>query len=192
MLGVDPGSQKSGWCLLQDGVPVAWGWDENTPLRDRMADHDDLAEYDHCLHCAELVIEDVSHYGMPVGKDVFSTVKWIGRFDPYETAALIPRGDVLLALCGRRKGANDSTVRQALIDRYGGDAVAVGGKKCRACKGKGWIGHGRPACPLCREVIGDAHGTGYETPPGPLKGITGHVFSALAVAVTYLDQQVDG
>jgi len=31
-------------------------------------------------------------------------------------------------------------------------------------------------------------GTGYETPPGVLHGISGHAWSALAVGVTYLDQ----
>lgn len=130
----------------------------------------------------EVVIEDVAHYGMPVGRDVFETVRWTGRFD---TATSMPvtyinRPEVKLALCGNSR-ANDSTIRQALIDRFGGDDVAIGGKKCQTCKGKGWNGRGRLEC-------GDCSATGYETPPGVLHGISGHVWSALAVGVTYLGQ----
>ena len=66
----------------------------------------------------------VASYGMPVGKDIFETVKWIGRFE--EAAAtiwevktiLIYRKDVKSYLCGSMK-AKDSNIRQALIDLLG-------------------------------------------------------------------------
>jgi hypothetical protein len=136
-----------------------------------------------CSDDTVLVIEDIGHYGLAVGRDVFQTVKWMGRFQQAfkgETV-YIPRGEVLINLCGKRQGANDSTVRQALIDRFGGDALAIGGKKCQTCKGKGWRGAGRPVCEEC-------NGDKYETLPGVLYGISGHAWSALAVGVTYLDR----
>tara|TARA_R110000824_G_scaffold116699_1_gene268295 strand:- start:119 stop:550 length:432 start_codon:yes stop_codon:yes gene_type:complete len=136
-----------------------------------------------CSEDTVLVIEDIGHYGLPVGRDVFQTVKWMGRMQQAfngETV-YIPRGEVLINLCGKRQGANDSTVRQALIDRFGGDEVAVGGKKCQTCKGKGWKGVGRPVCEEC-------NGNKYQTLPGVLYGVSGHAWSALAVGVTYLDQ----
>jgi len=176
ILAIDPGTTKSGWCLLEDGAPTDWGWDDNEWVKGMfkwigVEPTNDV-----------LVIEDVGHYGLPVGRDVFETVKWIGRFIERYTGpvALIPRPEVLVNLCGKRQGANDSSVRQALIDRFGGDEVAVGGKKCQTCKGKGWKGAGRPVCPEC-------DGDKYETPPGVLYGISGHAWSALAVGVTYLD-----
>ena len=156
-----------------NGVPVLWGWDDNETLIDPACPDDTV-----------LVIEDIGHYGLAVGRDVFQTVKWMGRMQQAfkgETV-YIPRGEVLINLCGKRQGANDSTVRQALIDRYGGDDVAIGGKKCQACKGKGWRGAGRPVCEEC-------NGNKYETPQGVLYGVSGHAWSALAVGVTYLDQQ---
>ena len=182
VLSLDPGTTRTGWCIIEDGVPVGWGHDDNEWVKGmfKVEPTDDV-----------LVIEDVGHYGLPVGRDVFETVKWIGRFIERYTGpvALIPRPEVLVNLCGKRQGANDSSVRQALIDRFGGDAVAVGGKKCQVCKGKGWVGRGRPKCPDCGLNTGVFDGTGYETPPGVLYGVSGHVWSALAVGVTYLDQQ---
>ena len=122
---------------------------------------------------------------MPVGRDVFETIRWTGRFDYLATEicklklVYMKRADVKLHLCFSPR-ANDSTVRQAIIDKYGGDQVAIGGKKGVACKGKGWAGVGRPPCLECNQ-------TGYETPPGPLKGISGHVWAALGVGLTYYD-----
>lgn len=71
-----------------------------------------------------LYIEMVACYGMPVGKEVFETVLWIGRFierwdglicTPYH---LVYRRDVKLHHCGSAR-AKDSNIRQALIDKYG-------------------------------------------------------------------------
>lgn len=170
LLSIDPGSVKSGWVYMQDGIPDDWGWHDNDTMLSSLL----LLKYD------VLLIEDVSHMGMAVGRDVFETVRWSGRFDYNQTAIFIDRKHVKLTLCGNTR-AKDANIRQACIDRFGGDSVAIGGKKCQTCKGKGWVGRGRPECAECA-------GKGYETPPGPLHGITGHVFSALAVALTYMDE----
>ena len=69
-------------------------------------------------------IEMVASYGMPVGREVFETCVWIGRFiDRWkmttgQLARLIYRRDVKLHHCGNAR-AKDSNIRQALVDKYG-------------------------------------------------------------------------
>ena len=184
VLAIDPGPTKSGWCLLENGAPTNWGWSENDvltgiPFTEMHAD-------------ATLVIEDIGNYGMAVGRDTFDTCKWMGRFDQAHTtdAIFIPRPTIKTHLCGVAS-AKDGNVRQALIDRFGGDEVAVGGKKCQTCKGKGWVGRDHDPCGDCHCDLGALNNNdncGYSTHPGPLKGISGHAWSALAVGVTYFDQ----
>jgi hypothetical protein len=89
------------------------------------------------------------------------------------------RSDVKVLLCGATN-AKDKNVSQAIKDRFGGETVAVGGKKCPKCKGKGWFGPGRPKCPEC-------DGSKWEYPPGPLAGVASHVWAALAVALWWND-----
>jgi hypothetical protein len=143
------------------------------------------------------VIEDIGNYGMAVGADTFATVKWMGRFDQVhfdrwkEFATYIPRPTIKTHLCGVAS-AKDANVRQALIDRYGGDEVAIGGKKCVVCSGKGWRGREHEPCGACHCDLGalnDSDNCGYQTHPGPLKGMASHAWSALACGVTWIDQQ---
>jgi hypothetical protein len=61
---------------------------------------------------------------MPVGKEVFETAEWIGRFlqkasgCKFDTYTKIYRKDVKINLCQSMK-AKDSNIRHALIDRFG-------------------------------------------------------------------------
>lgn len=106
-----------------------------------------------------LVIEKIASYGMAVGAEVFETCFWSGRFAQafgMERVRRITRGEVKMHLCNSMR-AKDGNVRQALIDRYGGDA-AIGKKKT----------------------------------PGPLYGISGDVWAALAVACTWSDKNAVG
>lgn len=79
--------------------------------------------------------EMVESYGMPVGREVFETCVWIGRFIERlndlgiygydgDGLTLIYRKEEKLNLCNSVR-ANDATIRQALIDRFG----PVGTKK---------------------------------------------------------------
>ena len=73
-----------------------------------------------------LVIEQVESYGMAVGREVFETVLWSGRFfEAFEhrrpgmnSARMVPRRTVKLHLCNSMR-AKDANIRQALIDRFG-------------------------------------------------------------------------
>lgn len=68
-----------------------------------------------------LAIEMIASYGMAVGKEVFETCVWIGRFVqvwvPY-TPQLVYRRDVKMHHCHSAR-ATDANVRMALIDRFG-------------------------------------------------------------------------
>jgi hypothetical protein len=117
---------------------------------------------------------------MPVGIEVFDTVRWSGRFQEIAESrgigvALLPRQKVKLHHCHSVK-ANDPAIRQAIVDRYGGDSVALDGKLCGRAKAKS---HGA-ACPIC-------HGSGWERAPGPLAGISNDVWAALALGLAWME-----
>lgn len=171
-MGVDPGPTRSAWVHYDTrGHVLAYGHEANEKVATRVWEFR-----------GEIVIESVDHMGMAVGRDVFETVWWSGYFCAHAgTYTRIPRREVKMALCARAN-ATDANIRQALIDRFGGDEVAIGGKRCRNCAGKGWKGVGRGECASCT-------GTGLETPRGPLYGLAAHTWSALAVVVTRLERK---
>jgi hypothetical protein len=79
------------------------------------------------VEVSHVAIEMIASYGMPVGREVFDTCLWVGRF--IETAAraaykadLVYRRDVKLHLCGQAR-AKDANIRQALLDKFGGKAA---------------------------------------------------------------------
>lgn len=75
---------------------------------------------------SDIVIEMIASYGMPVGKEVFETCVWIGKFAEASgmKESYIYRKDEKINICNSMK-AKDSNIRQALIDRFG----EVGTKK---------------------------------------------------------------
>lgn len=121
VLGVDPGPERSGWCLLRHSPVEAHPWrvlDSGTvPNRDMLADFGFLFVRDRAL-----AIERVRSYGMAVGREVFETCEWIGRFWqawPDESRVqLVERREVKLHLCGSAR-AKDANIRQALLDLLG-------------------------------------------------------------------------
>jgi len=121
VLALDPGTIKSAF-IVWDGVRVRnSGIVENTQLLE-MLKSGDLMPYD------LVAIEMIACYGMPVGAEVFTTCRWIGRFEERckMPAMLVFRKDVKLHLCGTPR-AKDGNIRQALIDKHG----VVGTKKNR-------------------------------------------------------------
>jgi len=149
ILAIDPGTTQSGWVLTEDQRVLESGISENLGIlgivRDQPRDGRRLA------------IEMIASYGMPVGKEVFETCLWIGRFmqvwhDP-EAVTLVYRKDVKMHLCGSPR-AKDPNVRQALIDLY----EPTGGGKTPQIGTKGQ--------------------------PGPLYGVSSHAWPALGVALT--------
>lgn len=116
ILAIDPGCTESAW-IAYDGNVLEFGKEPNSQLLQRVR----IPQ----RHLNHLAIEMVASYGMPVGKEVFETVLWIGRFieawggQPHGGQhTLIYRKDVKMHLCGSMK-AKDGNIRQALIDRFG-------------------------------------------------------------------------
>lgn len=117
ILAIDPGPKESGWCVYDpedESQPIVSGVEANESLVQRL----DVMT----APWAILAIEMIASYGMAVGKDVFETCVWVGRFkqawlDP-DMSRLVYRKDVKLHLCGTTK-AKDANIRQALIDKLG-------------------------------------------------------------------------
>jgi len=143
ILAIDPGTTESGWCLFDGGVldsGVTHNEDMLSLLMDPQPD--------------TVAIEYIESYGMAVGKEVFATCVWVGRFiqawrEPDEVL-LVPRRTVKMHLCQSPR-AKDANIRASLIDKFGPGKEAAIGKKSN---------------------------------PGPLYGVKSHVWAALAVAVT--------
>lgn len=146
ILAIDPGNEQSAYVEYADGRPFSFAIVDNATLVKslRIFESDILA------------IEMVACYGMPVGRTVFETCVWIGRFIERwnKPHALIYRKDVKMYLCNSMR-AKDPNVRQAIIDRYeptGGGATPQIGTKSQ---------------------------------PGPLYGVSKDIWAALGVAITY-------
>ncbi len=130
VVALDPGPTRTAWLQLRDGNVARFGLEENAVVRRHM---EDLQTWG----VDGLVIEMIASYGCPVGAEVFDTCVWIGRF--YDSAVrcniperdirLMKRQEVKLSIC-KTSRANDASIRQALIDRYGpGKDKAIGSKK---------------------------------------------------------------
>ena len=128
LVAIDPGCEESAFVeLSQDGAVVRFNKCRNATLLGVLAAYAvDVSTV--------LVVEKIESYGMAVGKTIFQTVWWSGRF--WEAwvatgcqAAHLTRREVKLHLCGTSR-AKDANIRQALIDRYGpSKEQAIGRKK---------------------------------------------------------------
>ena len=123
ILAIDPGPEQSANVLLVVGDPVN---PEKRPNAELLF---------HLRRCEPpyplLAVEMIASYGMAVGREVFETCVWIGRFVEAWGGeyVLVYRRDVKLFLCQSAR-ATDSNIRAALIDRYGpGKEKAIGSKK---------------------------------------------------------------
>lgn len=134
IFSIDPGNEQSAYVLLNDDLSVVRKDKvENKELLNIINTIFYLEKNNDCefkSNIEHVAIEMVASYGMAVGKSVFETCVWIGRFYQaiYEqsniNATLIYRNEEKMYLCGNMR-AKDSNIRQALIDRFG----VVGTKK---------------------------------------------------------------
>ncbi len=107
-----------------------------------------------------VVTEKVASYGKPVGEEIFETVYWSGRFAQFagvHRVHRIERRMVKQAVMGSQQGT-DKDVRRALISRFTSD---------------------RNLATMERSAIGTRGA------PGPLYGIVGDMWAALAVAEAF-------
>ena len=113
ILAIDPGTTQSAYCFYGRKDAITAGIADNDKI---------ISEIIKPMCWDVLAIEMVASYGMAVGKDVFETVRWIGRFqqsalDP-DAVRFVYRKDVKMHLCNSMK-AKDANIRQALIDKIG-------------------------------------------------------------------------
>lgn len=160
ILSIDPGNTKSGWILYGPGSMTVhdMGISDNFKLLDQIS-----LEIAGELRCVanHMAYEMVASYGMPVGKSVFETCVWIGRFiQAWGGGAPVYRKDVKMHLCHSMR-AKQSNIRQAIIDKF----PPTGGGKIPQI--------------------------GIKAKPGPLFGISSHLWSALGVALYYAETVIE-
>ena len=160
VFAIDPGNVNSAYAVMetrsgQDYALLEFGKYPNKECMKRMVDWIDR-EY----HPDRVIVERVASYGMAVGREVFETCEWIGRFsqeaEKYVPVDYIYRKDEKVTICGNMK-AKDSNIRQALIDRF-----------------------------AQRDL---KNGRGTKKDPDYFYGVAHDVWAAISVAVTYLDMQ---
>jgi hypothetical protein len=153
ILALDPGTHETGWVIFDGsgrGV-LSCGVKPNEEMLELIASPMNGA--------GSLAIEMIASYGMAVGREVFETCVWIGRFQQAwhapKSVRLVYRREVKLHVCKSAK-ANDSEIRRGLLDLF----PATGG--------------------------GATPQVGTKGKPGPLYGVSSHAWPALGVAVTVL------
>ena len=111
ILAIDPGNEQSAFVV----------WDGKYILQAGIIKNDDMLEtIERNGEIGPMVIEMVQSFGMAVGKTVFETVFWVGRFYQAYPGAVyrLYRRDVKMHLCNNN-AAKDSNISQALRDRFG-------------------------------------------------------------------------
>lgn len=162
ILAIDPGPRMSAFVELAGDRVVAHGKVGNLELLQKLRTADPHGP---------LVVEMIAPYGKPVGREVFETCTWIGRYlEAWQgVGRLLERKEVKRALglrAGGSKAATDADVRRTLIARW-----------CRKVD----PAVGEPE----RLVIGSKRA------PGPLFGIVDDQWAALAVAVAWRDTHAE-
>lgn len=149
VLAVDPGNIDSGFVIVD--------FSEVKVLDKGKVPNDEIftaiEENKDCI----LAIEMIASYGMAVGKSVFDTCVWIGRFYQFATEKnmqikFVYRKDEKMTLCHSMK-AKDTNIKQALIDIYAPNTVN--------------------------------NGKGTKKEPGFFYGFKADIWQAMAIAHTY-------
>lgn len=155
IIAIDPGTDRSAVVTIDIDGEVHGQILDNHVLESWLEDFHHKKDW-----CC--VVEMIACYGQRVGREVFETCVWIGKFmsawqnrEIAEPARLVRR-DVKMELCSTNR-ANDADIRGALIDLYG---------------------------------PGKAKAVGLKASPGPLYGFKKDMWAALAVAVTF-DRMLD-
>ena len=156
ILAIDPGTTESG--------VVAYNSKTHQVLGAAILPNHELTEapmFEFADDVSRVAIEMVASYGMPVGKDVFETVLWTGRIIQHLGRGWVGTNQTRLVYRRDVKHylcnsakAKDANVRQAIIDKF----QPTGGGKTPQI--------------------------GTKTQPGPLFGISKHMWAALGVALT--------
>ena len=151
IFAIDPGNEFSAYCIMDDEYKLdSFAKLPNRELMEVLLNRLDDVDL--------VVIERMQSYGNIVGKEVFITCEWIGRFSQEAERKVevnyIFRSEEKLYICGNPR-AKDANIRAALIERFA---------KFDFKNGKGTIKK--------KDVF---------------YGVTADVWAAVAIAVTKLD-----
>lgn len=116
ILAMDPGTEQSAFVLFRDGILAERGIVPNGEICGMISTVWRRADL--------LALEFVQSFGMPVGREIFEMVWWMGKFSHAAEIINIPvkriaRQKIKSFITGL-PGGNDAAVRRALILRYGG------------------------------------------------------------------------
>ena len=156
IFAIDPGNEYSAYCIMDDQYNL-YGFDkkENKTVMNKLLDILNEVE--------AVVIERIASYGMPVGRDVFETCEWIGRFaqeaEKKVSVDYIYRKEEKLYICGSPQ-AKDPNIRAGLIERFAKHDLKAG--------------------------------KGTKKNPDVFYGVSADMWAAIAVAVTWLDKRKEG
>jgi Holliday junction resolvasome RuvABC endonuclease subunit len=157
VLAIDPGPTRSAWLVLR-----AAGDQYDGVTAFATWTNDELLRAirlrEFTSELTHVVLEKVESFGMAVGAEVFETVHWTGRF------------------------AEAADFREHEVGRIGRKAVKI--HLCGSMRAKD--ANIRQAL-IDRFATSSQPAIGVKRRPGPLYGVTGDVWSALAVAVTWAD-----
>lgn len=131
---------------------------QNETLVNDLALHSSRAELDG--RPLPVVVETIEPRGQALGHDLVNTILWVGRFREASRGALLGRSKVCKHLVG--KDRNDSAIRQVLIDKLGPPRITA-------------------------VEVGPKGGRKKVSSPGPTAGVSGDLWQALALAVTYAE-----
>lgn len=115
---------------------------------------------DWSIHPPITVIETIEPRGQALGHSTVDTILWVGRFQEASRGALLGRSQVYKHLVG--KDRNDAAIRQVLIDKLGPPRIF-------------------------RIEVGAKGGRKKVSKPGPTAGVSGDLWQALGLAVTYAE-----
>ncbi|MCD8008136.1 MAG: hypothetical protein LUF68_04270 [Clostridiales bacterium] len=160
ILAIDPGNMKSAYCLV-DGATLR-------PLDFDILGNENMRQYIRLTTFEEddrAAIEMIASYGMAVGREVFDTCRWIGRFEETLTRRLLTAPTLVYRMEEKRhichdSRAKDANIRRALIDRFATHDLKTG--------------------------------RGTKKNPDWFYGFRADVWAAYAVAVTFAETRLEG
>lgn len=135
IVAIDPGTTESAICFYRPEAEIQ---------AFKILNEDIRHEVKRCENnqINKIYIEMIASYGMPVGKEVFETCVWIGRFVEHAhilgiSTHFVYRKEVKLHICGSTR-ATDANIRTELINRFGDPGTKKNPGRLYGFKGDMW------------------------------------------------------
>jgi len=155
IIALDPGTLQTGYVIMDGLDVIEHGIVNNDEMLAMLFTVCNDTPISAPRYCNQMAYEMIASYGMPVGAEVFDTCIWIGRFlEMFGANVCTPVfRRDVKSALCNANNAKDSNVRQAILDLY----PRVGGGKTPQ--------------------------VGTSKQPGPLYGVTSHVWPAIGVGL---------